>query len=360
MTRHDDDDPRFADRDERRDAPDPRRDPYEARRYVRTFGDDNRYAAEHPWQAAHPGRERERGQPPRWSEQPARYGGAYRDDEDELWSNPRSTRGGRDENERTRPRIEGYQNPDNRHRAHGYGRADASWQGARDYGRNAPGQSNSGYDAERAYGQGNQHDDAHDDYARASYTQEHDYRGPRYGAPHWQHSPSRGDYGMQAGHADTYGSAGFRQQGKRYWFDVGDERGQFRGTRPRGYERSDERLRELICERLTDADIDASDIEVKVEQGNVTLEGSVRARWMKHQAEDLIDDLGGVKDIRNQLRVQGRGAATVTAPEASTTPAPGGAVSGTPGSGSAGPASSTGGSSGGAQGGNDLGGRSRH
>jgi BON domain len=356
MNRHDDDDPRAGDRDEPRHAPDPRRDPYEARRNVRSFGDDDAYAAGHPWQAAHPDRDRERGQRPRWSEQPARYGGAYRDDEDELWSHPRATRG-ESRHGSGRPPIEGYQNPDNRHRAHGYGHPEQAWQGAREYGRNAPGQSNSGYDAERAYGQGNQHDDARDDFARASYTQEHDYRGPRYGAPHWAHTPGRGDYGMQAGQPDTYGSAGFRQQGKRYWFDVGDERGQFRGTRPRGYERSDERLRELICERLTDADIDATDIEVKVAQGTVTLEGSVRARWMKHQAEDLIDDLGGVKDIHNQLRVTARGEA---AGSAAGTPAAGGASSGTPGGSTSSAASSTGGATGSGQGGGDPGSRSRH
>lgn len=354
MSRHDDDDPRHT-RDDRSHAPDPRRDPYEASRQVRSFGDDNPYAASHPWQAAHPDRDRERGQRPRWSEQPARYGGGYRDDEDELWSHPRATR---DDNERTHPRIEGYQNPDNRHRAHGYGRSDAAWQGERAYGSNARGQSNSGYDAERAYGQGNEHDNAHDDLARASYTQEHDYRGPRYGAPDWPRT-ARGDYGMQAGQTDTYGSTGFRQQGKRYWFDVGDERGQFRGTRPRGYERSDERLRELICERLTEADIDASDIEVKVEQGIVTLEGSVHARWMKHQAEDITDDVGGVKDIHNQLRVQSGGADAGSATGTNITPAPGSAATGTAGSSGPG-ASQAGATANNTGGGSDLGGRSRH
>src|SRR5437867_195160 len=44
----------------------------------------------------------------------------------------------------------------------------------------------------------------------------------------------------------------------------------FRGVGPKGYLRSDERLTEVICERLTDdARIDASDITVAVRDGKV-------------------------------------------------------------------------------------------
>ena len=285
------------------------RDPYEAERQVRTYRQGDDWSDEPPRQAARESR---------WDEQPARYGGGYRLDE-EPWS--RGARGdaryGLDtEAERRWAQehpVEGYQNEDNRHRAHGYGRG--QWQGQREYGRNLPGQNNSGYDTERAYGQGSRQDDARSDYARASWTQEHDYQGPRYG--------STGRGGGQYAHAHIYGGAGFRQQGKRYWFDEGDQRGQFRGTQPRGYERSDERLRELACERLTDADLDASDIEVKVSQGTVTLEGSVRARWMKHAAEDLIDDLGGVKDIQNHLRVKSGEAGTTERQASSSSTATG-------------------------------------
>lgn len=299
MSRYDDDYPQRAPRGRPR-APEERRDPYEAQRQVRTFGADDEYAAERPWRAAHPQRDAGGERRPRWSEQPERYGGGYRDDE--LWSTPRGERddaryGLDTDNERRY--AQGMQDPDNRHRAHGYGRSDSAWQGQRDYGRDFHDQNNSGYDAARSYGQGRYQDDAGSDRARASWTQEHDYEGPRYASSR----PRRDVAGSQYARTDTYGGAGFRQQGKRYWFDEGDQRSQFRGTRPRGYERSDERLRELACERLTDAEVDASDIEVKVEQGTVTLEGSVPARWMKHQAEDIIDDLGGVRDIQNHLRV---------------------------------------------------------
>lgn len=78
----------------------------------------------------------------------------------------------------------------------------------------------------------------------------------------------------------------------------------FRGRGPKGYQRSDERLKEVICERLTEApDIDASDITIRCKDGIVILEGSIADRRMKHRVEDLVDDCYGVKDIENHIRV---------------------------------------------------------
>jgi osmotically-inducible protein OsmY len=77
-----------------------------------------------------------------------------------------------------------------------------------------------------------------------------------------------------------------------------------RGRGPKGYRRSDERLKEIICERLTeDPFIDASDITVDVSNGAVTLQGSVLARPQKHAAEDLVAEVAGVAEIHNELRV---------------------------------------------------------
>jgi len=86
--------------------------------------------------------------------------------------------------------------------------------------------------------------------------------------------------------------------------EYGGQIGPHRGRGPKGYARSDERLQEDICERLTDDHhIDASDISVETRDGIVTLSGTVSERWMKYHAEDLIDRCPGVKDIRNQLSV---------------------------------------------------------
>src|SRR5690606_24651157 len=85
---------------------------------------------------------------------------------------------------------------------------------------------------------------------------------------------------------------------------VGDKVRRFFGMAPKGYTRSDERIYEEVCERLArDGHIDPSDIEVKVSEGEVILEGSVDDRRAKHHAEDIVDDVFGVKDVVNQLRV---------------------------------------------------------
>jgi hypothetical protein len=78
-----------------------------------------------------------------------------------------------------------------------------------------------------------------------------------------------------------------------------------RGRGPRGYERSDERLREIICERLTDDPyIDASDVHVEVSSRKVQLSGTVANRRTKYEIEELIERSTNVRDIDNQLKVQ--------------------------------------------------------
>lgn len=79
----------------------------------------------------------------------------------------------------------------------------------------------------------------------------------------------------------------------------------FRGRGPRGYRRSDDRIREDVCDRLTeDHDIDASDIDLKVEAGEVTLEGTVAERRFKWLAEEIASSCSGVVDVHNHLRVK--------------------------------------------------------
>jgi len=74
---------------------------------------------------------------------------------------------------------------------------------------------------------------------------------------------------------------------------------------PKNYTRSDERIREDVCDRLSmSAEVDPSEIEVTVSNGEVTLAGTVMNRQMKFQAEELADDVSGVHDVHNQLRVR--------------------------------------------------------
>jgi osmotically-inducible protein OsmY len=80
--------------------------------------------------------------------------------------------------------------------------------------------------------------------------------------------------------------------------------GRFTGRGPKGYRRSDERIREDVCDRLTQhPDVDASEIEVQVNNGEVTLTGSVEDRSQKRMAEDMVENLSGVREVHNQLRV---------------------------------------------------------
>ena len=119
----------------------------------------------------------------------------------------------------------------------------------------------------------------------------------------------RGDGGLGRGYRGDYESMQ-RSQPYRYGSQYGDSgnRGQsFRGRGPKNYMRSDDRIREDLNEQLMDADdVDASDVSVEVKDGVVTLSGNVEQRWIKHRIEDMADDCSGVKDVRNEIRVQSR------------------------------------------------------
>jgi osmotically-inducible protein OsmY len=74
---------------------------------------------------------------------------------------------------------------------------------------------------------------------------------------------------------------------------------------PKGYVRSDERIREDICDELMQmADIDSSDVEVAVREGEVVLRGTVPDRSMKYRIEQIADRCAGVVEIENQIRVR--------------------------------------------------------
>lgn len=78
----------------------------------------------------------------------------------------------------------------------------------------------------------------------------------------------------------------------------------FAGRGPRGYRRSDVRINEEINEALTrHPEIDATDIDVRVESGVVTLSGAVDDKYAKRLAEDIAEECYGVTEVRNDLRV---------------------------------------------------------
>jgi osmotically-inducible protein OsmY len=100
--------------------------------------------------------------------------------------------------------------------------------------------------------------------------------------------------------ASWFGDKGATQR-RRY-----DEQRQqhLRGRGPKGYRRSDERIKEDISDRLSDGYLDATDIEVAVANGEVTLTGNCFSRADKRRAEDLADSVSGVTNVENRLRVK--------------------------------------------------------
>ena len=92
----------------------------------------------------------------------------------------------------------------------------------------------------------------------------------------------------------------FPESGANY-----DMKGVHSGKGPKNYRRSDERIREIICERLTAAaDVDATEIEIDVHNTEVVLSGTVTEKQMKYRAEDIIDGVNGVTHVDNRVRVK--------------------------------------------------------
>ena len=86
-----------------------------------------------------------------------------------------------------------------------------------------------------------------------------------------------------------------------------DHREDHRGRGPQNYTRSDERILEDACDNLTDDwAVDARNIQVTVNDGEITLDGTVSSRAQKRRAEDCVDCLSGVGHVQNNLRVVDR------------------------------------------------------
>ncbi|PWL16561.1 hypothetical protein DKP76_16415 [Falsochrobactrum shanghaiense] len=100
---------------------------------------------------------------------------------------------------------------------------------------------------------------------------------------------------------DERSSEGARSGTQRYSVSGG----QHRGKGPKGYTRSDERIKEDVCDALMDdADLDASDIEVSVKKGEVTLQGQVEKRSDKRRAEECAEACLGVSDVQNNIKIR--------------------------------------------------------
>lgn len=136
------------------------------------------------------------------------------------------------------------------------------------------------------------------------------YEGGYSGEGNYSH-PSR--YGGQGGMPRTgdYGTRRSQHSGYQHsegGMQSGSQRQSFAGRGPKGYKRSDERIEEDVNEMLMHhPEIDAGEIEVKVDNGEVTLSGTVDDRHSKRLAEDIAERCNGVTEVHNQLRLQRSG-----------------------------------------------------
>lgn len=112
--------------------------------------------------------------------------------------------------------------------------------------------------------------------------------------------------GMYGGTYGGYAGAGYGgMRGGGMHLGMREEERRFRGRGPKGYRRSDQRIFEDICDRLTeDPELDATNIEVRVENCQVTLSGMVDDRDDKRRAEQLAEHVSGVADVFNHIRVR--------------------------------------------------------
>jgi osmotically-inducible protein OsmY len=216
--------------------------------------------------------------------------------------------------------------------------------GGREYGSSYGGglyQGNSSYYGSGSYGSGSGNSSY--DENRNLYDRDYegvnrgnrDSRSSRLGGSNYSGYSDRGRGGYNEGR--TYGSSGSgfgnREFGRnrygegdpneRSWWDrtrdevsswFGDDDAERRrerdkiydhkGKGPRNYKRSDERIKEDINDRLSDDPfVDASEIDVTVNEGEVTLTGTVNERSDKRRAEDIAEAVSGVKNVENRLRV---------------------------------------------------------
>ena len=165
---------------------------------------------------------------------------------------------------------------------------------------------------------GNYYDRDRGNYSNSNYGRNWEYSG-RQGS---EHTPGQNRW--TGNEHMNYGNSGHGREERDWWDRTRDEvsswfgdedaqrrrkmdqqnAGQHKGKGPRGYTRSDDRIREDVCDRLSDDDfLDASDIDVQVKNSEVILHGKVDSRSDKHRAEDLVESISGVRNVENHLKV---------------------------------------------------------
>ena len=178
--------------------------------------------------------------------------------------------------------------------------------GQREFGQGGygPGYGQGGYGygyGQGMYGQG---------YGQGGYGQGGYGRGSYGSSSYGQGGYAQSGYGPGGWREGAYGEEGYREvygygaQRPRLRYTSTTVFGRFYGRGPKGYRRPDDRIRDEVNEELArHPEIDATEIDVKVQNGEVTLTGKVEDRHQKRLAEDVAERAFGVTDIHNQLKV---------------------------------------------------------
>lgn len=168
-------------------------------------------------------------------------------------------------------------------------------------------------------------------YERQSYGQQDYGRTQNYGsqprdrynsapqARDFDEGRHSGGFGNQTGFYNDRGREARYNASDRGWLErAGDEVASWfgdddaaarrdidhRGRGPKNYQRSDDKIREDVSERMFhDPRLDASNVELSIADGEVTLDGTVDSKHAKRRAEDLVDSVAGIGHVQNNLRV---------------------------------------------------------
>jgi osmotically-inducible protein OsmY len=135
---------------------------------------------------------------------------------------------------------------------------------------------------------------------------------PDEGSP--DDAPAYGDWTRHSSGATSgaLGKEGLGFPGEETWGEeqYQSERQEEQGRRradkgPRAQRKSDERLAGEIRDILTnDPELDATEVEVEVEDGAVTISGVVDGTEARLLAEELVESVTGVREVHNRLRVE--------------------------------------------------------
>lgn len=132
------------------------------------------------------------------------------------------------------------------------------------------------------------------------------------GGSEWSGSSGRGGVVYPEREREHQGFSNYAGGGARdmrhhesHWRAEEIDRGPHWGKGPKGYKRSDERIKEDVCDVIAQqGHVDATDVDVRVENAVVILSGTVASRDDKRALEHLADRVHGIHDIRNDIRVR--------------------------------------------------------